>query len=170
MSEPVAVALIVDLFDRYAAVLELYAHQLTAVAAEDCVQEAFIELARQTRAPHNPGAWLFRVVRNRALNAARAEHRREVHEQTAARIRSSKKNAADPQEQLMIMDLLQRLTPEQRETVVLRIWGQLSWDQIAQVTCRSRSSSHRAYEQALSELRKKLELNSCPTKMPKSRS
>lgn len=37
MSEPVAVALIVDLFDRYAAVLELYAHQLAAVAAEDCV-------------------------------------------------------------------------------------------------------------------------------------
>ena len=37
-------------------------------AADDCVQEALIELARQPRVPENVVAWLYRVVRNRAVS------------------------------------------------------------------------------------------------------
>ncbi len=76
MPQPVDAALIAELFDRHAAALEFYAAQRTS-APQDCVQEAFLELARQDSSPVDPGAWLFRVVRNRALNAARAEQRRD---------------------------------------------------------------------------------------------
>ena len=59
------------LVDRYAAALELYARQWCH-APEDVVQEAFLKLVAQRPLPDQPAAWLFRVVRNGALNAALA--------------------------------------------------------------------------------------------------
>ena len=56
------------LIDRLAAALELYARQWCD-EPEDVVQEAFVKLAEQPATPLNPAAWLFRTVRNRAINA-----------------------------------------------------------------------------------------------------
>ena len=63
--------LIAEMLDRHGPALAFYARQWTSTA-DDCVQEALVELARQPATPDNPAAWLYRVVRNRALNAARA--------------------------------------------------------------------------------------------------
>jgi len=63
------------LVDEHAAALVLYARQWCA-APEDVVQEAFVKLASQRREPDNLLGWLYRVVRNGALAAARAERRR----------------------------------------------------------------------------------------------
>ncbi len=71
------------LVDRYAAALELYARQWCG-APEDVVQEAFLKLVAQRPRPDQPGAWLFRVVRNGAINAAVAARRRRHHEAEAA--------------------------------------------------------------------------------------
>src|SRR5437763_352252 len=60
------------LLDRHAAALELYARQWCALP-EDVVQEAFLKLARQVTPPAQPLAWLYRVVRNGAISAGRAE-------------------------------------------------------------------------------------------------
>ena len=60
-----------ELLDAHAAALELFAAQWTQAPA-DAVQEAFVELARQPELPRNIVAWLYRVVRNRALSEARA--------------------------------------------------------------------------------------------------
>ena len=57
------------LVDRHAAALELYARQWCDTP-EDVVQEAFLKLAGQRPLPDKPAAWLFRVVRNGALNAS----------------------------------------------------------------------------------------------------
>ena len=71
------------LVDRYAAALELYARQWCH-APEDVVQEAFLKLVAQRPLPDQPVAWLFRVVRNGALNAALAARRRRHHEAESA--------------------------------------------------------------------------------------
>ncbi|MHB1557554.1 MAG: RNA polymerase sigma factor, partial [Isosphaeraceae bacterium] len=55
------------LIDRHADSLRLYARQWTDMA-DDVVQEAFLSLARQRAEPENPAAWLFRAVRNGAIN------------------------------------------------------------------------------------------------------
>src|SRR5262245_6877163 len=72
------------LVDEHAAALVLYARQWCA-APEDVVQEAFVKLAAQRRPPDNVAGWLYRVVRNGALSAARAGRRRRRHESAAAR-------------------------------------------------------------------------------------
>ena len=75
------------LFDRHAAALELYARQWCD-CSEDVVQEALIELAGQPRTPDDAAAWLYRVVRNKAISALRSARRRKRHETVAAGGRS----------------------------------------------------------------------------------
>src|SRR5205807_3467026 len=71
------------LVDQHAAALVLYARQWCA-APEDVVQEAFLKLATRRPPPDNPVPWLYRVVRNAAVSAARTERRRQRHEAAAA--------------------------------------------------------------------------------------
>src|SRR5947199_5633999 len=75
--------LLAHLLDQHAAALELYARQWCDTP-EDIVQEAFLKLAGQRQVPDNPAAWLFRVVRNRAIDAGYAARRRRHHESVAA--------------------------------------------------------------------------------------
>ncbi len=70
MNGPIDAEQLGRLLDEHGAALALYASQWTD-SADDCVQEALVELARQRQAPDHIVAWLYRVVKNRALNAAR---------------------------------------------------------------------------------------------------
>jgi RNA polymerase sigma-70 factor (ECF subfamily) len=151
---PVDAALIADMYDRHAAPLALYARQWTT-SADDCVQEALLELARQPTRPDNAVAWLYRVVRNRAMNSARASRRRTGHEQAAASGFAGKHNSQlDPTTRVDLNDALLMLEPMSREIVVLRIWGGLAWQEIAEVAGGSKSGAQRYYVQALEQLRK----------------
>ena len=71
------------LVDQHAPALVLYARQWCA-APEDVVQEAFLKLVAQRQPPDNPLAWLYRVVRNGAVSAARTARRRQRYEAAAA--------------------------------------------------------------------------------------
>ena len=146
-----------ELLDRHAEALVLYASQWTDVP-EDCVQETFVELARQPARPESIVAWLYRVVRNRALNAARAARRRTHHEQLAASGGERSPSAVyDLEDKETLSAALAALTTEDREIVVLRVWSGLTWQQIADLTDTSSSSAQRCYVAALTKLRKYLE-------------
>ena len=154
MPEPVDALTIAELFDRHAAALTLYARQWTT-APDDCVQEAFIELARQAVAPASPAAWLYRVTRNRALNALRSARRRTTHEQAVAQVRGELNlKTASPEQRVEAAELLSALAADEREIVVLRVWGGLSWQEIAALVGSSKSSAQRTYVQALETLRR----------------
>jgi DNA-directed RNA polymerase specialized sigma24 family protein len=64
-----------QLMDNHAAALTQYARQW-CLAPEDVVQEAFLKLAAQASMPAAVVPWLYRVVRNLAISAARSEQRR----------------------------------------------------------------------------------------------
>ncbi|QDT71074.1 RNA polymerase sigma factor [Lacipirellula limnantheis] len=146
--------LIAEMLDRHGAALALYARQWTS-AADDCVQEALIELARQPKAPENPAAWLYRVVRNRALNAVRAEGRRNAHELFATEQRVARQpTEANPADAAELNDNLATLDAAAREIVVLRVWGGLAWQEIGELVGESKSSAQRTYVQALEQLRR----------------
>jgi RNA polymerase sigma-70 factor (ECF subfamily) len=71
------------ILDRHTAALVLYARQWCGTP-EDVVQDVFLLLMREPAAPENPLAWLYRTVRNKAINAARSGRRRTRHEAIAA--------------------------------------------------------------------------------------
>ena len=118
-----------------------------------------IELARQTQFPSEPIAWLYRAVKFRAINLHRGEQRR--HERERA--------VADQREPFFVQDptgdleadsveaALQKLPEQNREIVVARIWGGLSFEQIADLTNLSSSSVHRHYRSSLEQLKQYLE-------------
>jgi RNA polymerase sigma-70 factor (ECF subfamily) len=143
------------LVDDHAAALVLYARQWCS-APEDVVQEAFIKLAAHN--PTEPVPWLYKVVRNAALSAARSERRRQRHERESAtrapvwfvpavgkRLDEESATAA-----------LQSLPEEQREIIIAHLWGGLTFEQISGLTGTSSSSAHRCYLAGLSALRERL--------------
>ena len=151
------------LLDEHGPALALYAAQWTD-AADDCVQEALVELARQAAVPEHVVAWLYRVVKHRALNAARSAMRRRKREAETSERRSHATAfaGADPVKALIVAEALERLDADHREVVVMRVWGGLSYEEVAAATGTSTSTAHRRYQEALAQLRQILELP-CPT-------
>jgi RNA polymerase sigma factor (sigma-70 family) len=153
------------LVDRHAAALVLYARQWCA-AAEDVVQEAFLKLVTQRQPPDNPAAWLYRVVRNAALTAARSQRRRQRHE-TAAAAQAPSWFTTDPDAEGLDAEAataaLQALSLEEREVIVAHLWGGLTFEQIAEVAGCSTSTAHRRYAAALAALRERLQIP-CPNR------
>ena len=161
---PVDATLIGDLLDRHGAALELYASQWTQ-SPEDAVQEALVELARRLQPPEHIVAWLYRVTRNRAMNAARSARRRTFHEQVAAQTTfEQRQQPLDELDRLSLPEALETLNDEDREVVVLRIWSELTWQQIAELIETSSSSAQRRYAAALEKLKQVLE----PSCQPKT--
>lgn len=165
MAEQVTSELLGRLLDEQGGALAVYAAQWTD-APDDCVQEALIELARQTAVPASPVAWLYRVVRNRAISRARSSRRRERHESLAQRLHAHRRNEQEPPfDALELATALESLDSHLRETVVARTWGGLNFDQIAELTGCTKSTAHRRYEAGLAALRERLGLT-CPTNSP----
>src|ERR1700730_10292218 len=121
------------LIDSHAAPLMLYARQWWG-EREDVVQEAFVKLVRQSRPPQDAVAWLYRVVRNGAIDASKMARRRQRRESAVARpVRWFVEPEIDGLDADAAVAALQRLPPEQREVIVARHWGGLSFEQIAEV-------------------------------------
>jgi RNA polymerase sigma-70 factor (ECF subfamily) len=120
------------------------------------VQEAFCQLAVQEPPPVNPVAWLYGVGRNVALKQRRSDQRRQAREQTYAAdlvVRSSQADALEMKETLQAME---RLDDDLRETLVAKIWGHLSFEEIGQASGMSAATAFRRYQQALEQLRQRL--------------
>jgi len=158
---PIDAEVLGRLLDELGPALALYAAQWTD-AADDCVQEALVELARQATLPDNPRAWLYRVVKHRALNAARSNRRRRERQLRAAEWRAGSSPTPPGWDAMDVMEALERLEPGERELVVMRIWGSLGYDEIASALSISTSTVHRHYHRALKTLREILE-PPCPT-------
>jgi RNA polymerase sigma factor (sigma-70 family) len=146
-----------QLIDAHAAPLELFAAQWTRAPA-DVVQEAFVELARQSRPPDNLVAWLYRVVRHRAYDDRRAESRRWRRESVAASengvwFRQPSTGQIGPQD---AAEALRALPGDLCEVVVARIWCGLTFEQIGEITETSAATAFRRHQEALSLLRSRL--------------
>src|SRR6476646_4081547 len=127
MNGPIDAEQLGRLLDEHGPALALYAAQWTDTA-DDCVQEALVELAKQRQSPIHVVAWLYRVVKHRALNVARSDRRRRERESRAMVERFpevEKPSAFDGDAATAATDALVQLDPSERELIVMRIWGNL---------------------------------------------
>ena len=146
------------LWDEYRNALALYARQWCD-GPEDVVQEAFLLLVRQGVAPENPVGWLYRVVRNRAINAARSRGRQSRRETAAAARGEPWFEPAEGErlDAVAATDALKHLPIEQREVIVARLWGGLSFEEIGRLSEMSLSKVYRNYQRGLAALRERLD-------------
>lgn len=145
-----------ELFAEHAPALTLYARQW-GVAAEDLVQDAFIRLARQRPEPDPVAPWLFRVVRNAAVSAARSARRRRNREERVAAPEVWFSAVDDEIDARLAREALAGLPLETREVIVARLWGGLTFEAVAQVAGCSLATAYRRYQTGLAELRTRLE-------------
>ena len=154
-------------YEAHGTELMLYARQWSPEQqAEDTVQDAFIKLLKQRRCPDNVRAWLFRVVRNRSISIARRLRQRQQKGQKflCREVMWFESRPEDLIDARLAQDILQTLPSNLCEIVLLRIWGQMSLKEIAQVMNKSIPWIHNEYKTALEMIRKKLEHSSCTTK------
>lgn len=150
-------------FRCYGGRLLLFARQWasSAAGAEDIVQEAFV---RFWRSPHRKEAdahvQLFAMVRRAGLDAVRRTLRREARERRAGEMEAPVcwfEPAGDEQTRgAEIQSALEQLPSEQREVVVLKIWGELTFEQIARSLEISPNTAASRYRYALETLRRVL--------------
>ena len=154
------------LLDTHGPPLILYARQWCD-APEDVVQETFLKLVSLHQPPHSVVPWLYRVVRNAALDAAKSARRRQRRETTAAArpVRWFVEPEINGLDAAAAVAALQRLPDVERETIVARLWGGLSFEDIAEVSGCSASTAFRRYQAGLDALRKLLGVP-CPNRSP----
>jgi len=160
MSKPPGDATVAELFGAHAPALLLYARQwVGAEEAEDVVQRVFVRLLTGRRLPSDPRTWLFRCVRNEAIDAWRSIRRRGRREHVAARDAPGW-FVPSPEDGLDARDAqaaLNALPPEEREVIVLRLWSGLTLSETAAVVGVAVSIVHHRFESAIEALRQKLE-------------
>ncbi|MFZ5497380.1 MAG: RNA polymerase sigma factor [Verrucomicrobiota bacterium] len=132
--------------------------------AEDVLQEAFVRYWRHQRhLPGDPQALLVTSIRRAALDLARREARRAAREERADSgpegsdaIFNQLPGEGDERRQ-EIEAALRRLPAEQREVLVLKIWQELTFEQIGRVLDIPPNTAASRYRYALIALRKQLE-------------
>ena len=146
-------------FTEYSAGMCLYARQFIGSGAEDVVQESFVKLICQKNMPANVKAWLYRTVRNECISRLRKKH---VRDQAAQILKANGKfwfkpdtdNKLDAE---VVQHALKDLDTELREVVTLRLWAQLGFEEMSEVTGIATSTLHNRYNRAIKALKDKLE-------------
>ncbi len=144
------------LYRQHAPVLRLYARQWGG-SGEDLVQDAFVSLAQEIPPPDLVLSWLYRVVRNAALARHRSAGRRRQREQ---QVGTPEAWFSPVEERLDADEATRRLAEldlEVREVIVARLWGGLTFEDIAGLVGCSLATAHRRYHSGLVELRERLE-------------
>lgn len=158
-----------DWFEFYGPKLLLCARQWTrsAADAEDVVQEAFVRYWKHQRhLPGEPMALLVTSVRRAAIDLGRREGRRAGREEQAVGDAGApavwfESTLEDDERRVAITGALQRIPAEQREVLVLKIWGELTFEQIATELGLPANTAASRYRYALAALRRELTAADC---------
>ena len=83
--------------------------------------------------PDQVAAWLYRVVRNAAISAARSRKRRQSRETRATSNEAWFSSVDDQLDAQGATKLISELDQDCREVIVARLWGGLTFDQIVRL-------------------------------------
>jgi RNA polymerase sigma-70 factor (ECF subfamily) len=145
--------------ESHGGVLLLYARQWAPLQddAEDVLQEAFVHFWKNRQHAGDPHSYLFACVRSAGIDFMRAHTSRRRHELQAQRERPTVEWFYPPSEQddslKALAAALQCLPTEQQETVILKVWGNLTFEQIGRTMEISPHTAASRYRYALQTLK-----------------
>jgi RNA polymerase sigma-70 factor, ECF subfamily len=142
-----------SLYETHGRALLAYASALlrNPSAAEDVLHQVFLNLLRgRASITGEPAAYLFRAVRNGALNHIRGQSRETDLAAAAVWLESPD---GSRETSLALQSALRALPAEQREVIVLRIWGQLTFEETAEVIGVSLNTAASRYRYGLAKLK-----------------
>ena len=151
-------------YDRHGPGLLLFARQFTTTLAEaeDAMHDGFIRFWKRRETVDDPTAYLYRAVRSAAMDQRRGSGRRQRREQSLAHEDRSDtqpwQQAVSDETDQQLRESIEQLPEQQREVLVLKIWGGLTFDQIADATDSPRSTTAARYSAALKALRETMQI------------
>ena len=114
--------------------------------AMDASQEAFLKAYQSLPRLDDParfGPWLYRIAHNEAISLIR---RRRPSEDLESAERAAPRSLAGVELSLAVETALARLSPDQREAVVLKVYEGFKFDEIAAITgCPASTVKSRVY-------------------------
>ena len=130
----------------------------SAPLAQDVTQTVFIRLARDAARVgrlDSPLGWLHTQARHRALDAVRAERRRQRREHEAFIMHPPPAAPDPPWEQLRLLmdEAMGRLRERDREAVLLRYFKGLSHEEVGRTLGLSENTAQKRVDRALEKLR-----------------
>ena len=157
-------------FAKHGGKLLLFARQQARYPddAEDLVQEAFVRIWRlYGHTGEVSPSLVYRAIRRLAIDWARSLDRRKIREQKvfleSPLSASFERNLEKNERNQALLRAVDKLPKEQGEVLTLKIWGELTFDQIAQTLDISLNTVASRYRYALQKLK-----DSVPTEMEAS--
>ncbi len=134
----------------------LYARQQTRTEsdAEDVLQDALVESWKRTGGMP-PDPLVFATIRRRAIDLARSSDRRGVREVEAGTPDTDwfSPDIEERETQRMLEDAVKSLQPIYREVITLKVWGGLTFQEIAETTGVPLNTAASRYRYAIEGLR-----------------
>ena len=161
---PPGAAEIESLYREHGAALLLFARSITGERerAQDAVHQVFLKLIEDgnLRQVTDKKAYLFASVRNAVLNEIKVQQRSTALDPDSAWFNPSNRDYAA---ELNLRRALCALPEDQRQVIVLHVWGELTFSQVADVLEISSNTAASRYRYALAKLRESMcaKENSC---------
>ncbi|MBC6940435.1 MAG: sigma-70 family RNA polymerase sigma factor [Anaerolineales bacterium] len=153
-----------QIYDQYSPELYRYAMRLLGnpSIAEDCVAEAFSRLLRVLAAGKGPRdhlrAYLYRIAHNWITDLYRREPPGEELDESISSDASPPEDATDQNMQrVRIRQAVEKLTPDQRQVIVLKFWQDWENEEIARLLGKPVGAVKSIQHRALSALQKHLQ-------------
>lgn len=153
------------LFDRYSTRIYNFAYRFlrNSEAAEDATQEVFVKMmkhAHQFNGEAKLSTWLFSITANLCRDYLRKSDNKAKDDEEAlltmaAPAEYSPEHVLETREtEKLVRDALQKLTPEQREAILLSRYQGLSYAEIAQISGCSEGAVKTRVFRAMETLKK----------------
>lgn len=143
-----------ELYEEKRQVLFAYALAITREpgAAEDAVQHAFERLLALDRLPARLEPYVYRSIRNAAFDTKRAKRHEGTHSEDV-------QVQAVPEITLRveINEMLDRLSADERETIVLKVFGSMTFQEIADLRDEALNTVASWYRRGIGKMRDALE-------------
>jgi RNA polymerase sigma-70 factor (ECF subfamily) len=132
----------------------------SAARAEDAVHDAFCEVLRRARRPDDLKAYVFRAVRNAALDQVRRRGPggAPLPDSIFDPGRPPAESAEDAEFARRVAETLLSLSDDEREAVVQHLYGELTFREIASIRGAPLGTVTSWYRRGLEKLRSRLEV------------
>ncbi len=156
-----------ELYDRYIKSIYDFIYYKTwhKETAEDLTSQTFFKALRQlaSYAPKKAefSTWLYSIARNTVIDHYRTNRPQDPIEDALALSSQGETDIRlDARLKLeKVKEALARLTPMQREIILLRVWQEKSHEEIAAITGKTESAVKMAYSRAIKQLRSSVPLS-----------
>ena len=136
---------------------QLYAAALSITRdralAEDVVLDAMLAVSELKKAPDDLPAYLYRTIRNKAIHGSKQSMRFTSDSDYSSFIASNSRAAEEQVFVKQVLNQIEKLERNQQQVLILKLFGDLTFDEIAEITASNPNTVASWYRRGLQQLK-----------------